>query len=140
MRDDLWEVGARVRIPLGGTTTYALLSPQSRRMQERIERDDDIITVQSGPEQVSDVLTDVRFDRVAFVGSSITTTSANAGDNSLLIAKGGTIVGPQNLRAIRRCKAAARPSRCEASNPAWSPTLPRPARGRRCSTMPTAPC
>ena len=98
VRDDLWEVGARLRIPLGGTKTYALLSPQSRRMQERIERDDDIITVQSGPEKVLDVLTDVRFDRVAYVGSSITTTSAKAGDNSLLIAKGGTIAGPQVLQ------------------------------------------
>ena len=49
MRGDLWQVGGRLRIPLGGTRTYALLSPQARRMQERIERDDDIITVQSGP-------------------------------------------------------------------------------------------
>jgi hypothetical protein len=97
VRGDLWEVGRRVRIPLGGLKTYALLGPQSRRMQERIERDDDIIVVQSGPEKVEDALTDVRFDRVAYVNPSITDTSAEAGDNSLLIAN-GTISGPQQLQ------------------------------------------
>jgi hypothetical protein len=97
VRDDRWEVGARLRIPLGGTTTYASLSPQARRMQERIERDDDIITVKSGPEKVRDALTDVLFERVAYVNPSITEVSAKAGDNSLLIVN-GTVSGPQQLQ------------------------------------------
>jgi len=97
VRDDRWEIGTRLRIPLGGTTTYAQLSPQARRMQERIERDDDIVTVQSGPEQVSDTLTGVRFDRVAYVNPSITEVSAKTGDNSLLIVN-GTVSGPQELQ------------------------------------------
>jgi hypothetical protein len=97
VRDDIWQVGGRLRIPLGGTKTYALLSPQARRMQERIERDDDIIIVKSGPENVFDTLTGVRFDRVAYVNPSITNVSAEAGDNSLLILN-GTVSGPQQLQ------------------------------------------
>jgi hypothetical protein len=97
VRGDLWQVGGRLRIPLGGTKTYALLSPQARRMQERIERDDDIIVVKSGPEKVFDTLTGVRFDRVAYVNPSITEVSAEAGDNSLLIVN-GTVSGPQELQ------------------------------------------
>jgi hypothetical protein len=97
VRGDLWQVGGRLRIPLGGTRTYALLSPQARRMQERIERDDDIIVVESGPENVFDTLTGVRFDRVAYVNPSITKVSAEAGDNSLLILN-GTVSGPQALQ------------------------------------------
>lgn len=97
IRDDVWEAGARVRIPLGGLKTYALLSPQARRMQERIERDDDIVVVQSGPEKVFDTLTGVRFDRVAYVDPSITDASAQAGNNSLLIVN-GEVTGPQELQ------------------------------------------
>jgi hypothetical protein len=97
VRGDLWEVGGRIRIPLGGLKTYALLSPQARRMQERIERDDDIVVVQSGPEKVFDTLTGVRFDRVAYVNPSITEVSQKAGDNSLLIVN-GTVSGPQELQ------------------------------------------
>jgi hypothetical protein len=97
VRDDVWQMGARLRIPLGGTKTYAQLNPQARRMQERIERDDDIVTVQSGPEKVFDTLTGVRFDRVAYVNPSITEVSQRAGNNSLLIVN-GTVSGPQQLQ------------------------------------------
>ena len=101
VRDDKWEVGARLRIPFGGAresraSAYASLSPQARRMTEGLERDTDIVTVESGEENVSDGLTGTDFDRVAFVnnGGSITTTSANAGSESLLIVN-GTITGAQ---------------------------------------------
>jgi len=95
--DDVRQVGARLRIPLGGTKTYADLSPQARRMTERIERDDDIVTVESGPEKVRDALTGVLFERVAYVNPSITEVSAEAGDNSLLIVN-GEVSGPQELQ------------------------------------------
>jgi hypothetical protein len=104
VRGDLWQVGGRLRIPLGGAKTYALLSPQSRRMQERIERDDDIVTVQSGPEKVFDTLTGVHFDRVAYVNPSITEVSDAAGDNSLLIVN-GTVSGPQSLQGNQTLQA-----------------------------------
>jgi hypothetical protein len=97
VRGDLWQAGARLRLPFGTKNDYAALSPQARRMQERIERDDDIVVVESGPEQVFDTLTGVRFDRVAHVNPSITEVSAEAGDNSLLIVN-GTVSGPQELQ------------------------------------------
>ena len=60
-----------------------------------IERDDDIVTVQSKAEGVQDALTQVHFDRVAYA-NSITTVSNEAGDNTLIIAN-GTFGGPQEL-------------------------------------------
>jgi hypothetical protein len=98
VRDDCWEVGLRLRIPFGGKErAYAGLTPQERRMTERIYRDDDIVTVESGPEKVFDTLTGVVFERVAYVNPSITEVSAEAGDNSLLIVN-GTVSGPQLLQ------------------------------------------
>ncbi len=103
VRDDRWEVGARLRLPFGGgpeARRVALsLTPQERRMSEGLERDTDIVTVQSKAEGVEDVLTNVDFDRVAQVGDgdSITATSAEAGDETLIIAT-GTFNGFQELK------------------------------------------
>ena len=103
VREDRHEVGARLRIPfhkapgLGNSLTR--MSPQERRMMDGLERDTDIITVKSDRENVEDFLTDVDFDRVAFVnsGGSVTDTSEKAGANSLLIVN-GTIVGRQRVQ------------------------------------------
>ena len=100
VREERHEVGGRLRIPFSAAPTrLANLTPQERRMMDGLERDTDIVTTQSNQEGVSDALTNVDFDRVAFVqsGGSITGTSAAAGGNSLIIVKGGQITGPQVL-------------------------------------------
>jgi len=100
VRGSVWEVGARLRIPFGGDDKrMARLTAQERRMLEGLERDTDIVTGKSASELVSDASTGVAFDRVAFVdsGGSVTTTSTNAGANSLIVARGGTISGAQTL-------------------------------------------
>ena len=68
-------------------------------MIDGLERDTDIITIQSKAEAVEDALTGTDFDRVAEVndGGSITTSSNTAGANSLLIVK-GTIAGGQTVQ------------------------------------------
>jgi hypothetical protein len=94
-----WEVGAKLRIPFGGGADRTrTLTAQERRMTEALGRDTDIVTAQSGREAVADARTGVQFDRVAYVGNggSVTTASAAAGANSLVIAN-GTISGAQQL-------------------------------------------
>ena len=104
VREDRHEVGARLRIPFsqpGHGQALRSLTGQQRRMVARIERDTDIITVQSEEENVEDALTNTDFDRVAFVnnGGSITDKSAKAGDNSLLIVRGTVNNGTQTVQA-----------------------------------------
>lgn len=97
------EIGMRVRIPLGSTATppraLSSLTGQERRMLDGIERDTDIVTVRSKAEPVADHLTGVRFDRVAYAGTgaSVTSTSAQAGANTLVVLN-GTITGGQTLQ------------------------------------------
>lgn len=103
VRDHRHEIGARLRIPLGQPDTwtrYAGLNAQERRMMDGLERDVDIVVVQSEAEPVEDALTNVDFDRVAYVddGGSVTSTANSAGGNSLIISKGGTITGEQFLQ------------------------------------------
>ena len=100
-RDTQHEVGLRVRIPLGdsaSTQPFGSLTHQERRMLDGIERDTDIVTVQSEGEKVEDALTGTDFDRVAVVadGGDLTGASAAAGDNSLIILN-GEVVGAQIL-------------------------------------------
>lgn len=115
LRDDRVEVGARLRLPFGaeGRPAYAsrALTAQERRMSDGIERDTDIVTntnttssttASSINEAVEDAETGVRFDRVATIDATanLTTTSSNAGENSLIIADGtaGTINGVHALQ------------------------------------------
>jgi Inverse autotransporter, beta-domain len=103
VRDSRHQIGARLRIPLGPPADrlrYASLTSQEQRMMDGLERDVDIVVVRSQAEAVEDALTDVDFDRVAYVddGGSVTTTAMTAGGNSLIIATGGTISGEQFLQ------------------------------------------
>ena len=99
-----WEVGAKLRIPFGGgadqTIRTASLTAQERRMTEAIQRDTDIVAARSGAESVSDALTGVWFDKVAYVNGDdlITDVSQAAGDNSLIVMRGGLVGGAQTLQ------------------------------------------
>lgn len=104
VREERHEIGGRLRIPLsdpGTTTLHALaeMTPQERRMLEGLERDTDIISVQSKRENVEDALTNTDFDRVVYVndGGSIEDKSAASGDNSLLIVRGVIDDGRQRI-------------------------------------------
>jgi len=94
VRDDKWEVGARLRIPFGSSredrkSAYAALSPQERRMTEGLERDTDIVLVESKDEKVEDAKTWVVFDQVAFADDSANLDTAIAtGGNTLIILDG----------------------------------------------------
>ncbi len=102
VRDTRHDVGLRMRFPLSGgqpARSLASLSHQQRRMLDGIERDTDIITGRSKRENVEDALTGTDFDRVAYASAAtdVTTTSAAAGDNSLIIAN-GEIQGSQTVQ------------------------------------------
>lgn len=101
VRDTVGFAGVNFRIPFGNPATPLMAhNPQSRRMIEPLVREDVFVASSSLREGVEDALTDVPFDRVAYVGDggSVTDTSAAAGDNTLIIAEGGTISGPQQLQ------------------------------------------
>jgi hypothetical protein len=93
VRGDRHQIGARLRIPLGPTPPAAAVSQQWLRMTDRLERDTDIVIVQSGEEQVADGYTEVRFDQVAYAGDngSLDTaiTTGGTGANTLIILDGG---------------------------------------------------
>ena len=99
VRGDRHLVGARLRIPLGAAPPASAMPAQWRRMADRIERDVDIVIGQSSAEAVEDALTDVNFDQVAYVedGGSITDTSTDSGDNTLILVN-GTVSGAQELQ------------------------------------------
>ena len=99
VRGDRHLVGARLRIPLGPAPPAASTMPaQWLRMADRIERDVDIV-IGGSKEAVEDALTEVDFDQVAYVedGGSITDTSTNSGDNTLILVN-GTVSGAQELQ------------------------------------------
>ena len=114
LRDNRFEVGARLRLPFGdtGTRPAYTLTAQERRMSEGLERDTDIVsdskrsqrTTAGGTitEGVEDAETGVRFDRVATVDATgnLTTVSTNAGANSLIIADGtaGNLTGNHTIQ------------------------------------------
>ena len=108
VRDDQFEIGARLRLPFsvgGSTTRLARLTPQERRMNEGLERDTDIVAQSSTStssstnitgqsetvEAVEDALTGVDLDQAVVVanGNNLQTAVDNAGGNSLIIANGG---------------------------------------------------
>ncbi len=104
-RADRLEVGARLRLPLGGNGLSGhqrshALTAQEQRMTEGIERDIDIVTQLSEEEPVEDAQTDVHFDQVAYAdGGTGLNTAIATGDNTLIIADGGngTIAGNVTL-------------------------------------------
>lgn len=115
-RDDQWEVGFRLRIPLFAGDAPKALAPIERRMTEALVRDTDIVTVPSKTEKVADARTGVAFDRVERVdGTGDLEAVANAaGVNSLIIVDGGngdvgggvigsdqTIAGAGSMLALR---------------------------------------
>ena len=101
-RDGQIEAGVRLRIPLFGSSTSSL-DPQERRMMEAIERDTDIVTAGTKREAVLDARSGVALNSVATVDGSgdLSTASANAGANTLLIVDGGkgALVGTHVLTA-----------------------------------------
>lgn len=90
-RDDQWEAGFRLRIPLFAGDAPKNLTLIERRMTEALVRDTDIVTVPSKSEKVADALTGVTFDRVERVDGSgdLDALSFAAGANSLIIVEGG---------------------------------------------------
>ena len=101
VREDQWEGGVRLRIPFGrgNKQAYAAhlasLTPQERRMTERVERDVDIVTTVSKEENVFDTLTGVRFDRAEVLqgGGDLQGTLDANGANSLIVLDGDTTTG-----------------------------------------------
>lgn len=103
LREDQFEAGLRLRIPLGSHTSGErfALSPQEKRMAEGIKRDTDIVSVSqtkttSGsasatPERVEDALSGVDLNTVVMVanGADLDAALAGAGGNALIIAAGG---------------------------------------------------
>ncbi len=106
VREERHQVGLRLRLPFsndasGKEIQLAKLNAQERRMIDRIERDTDIITTLSKAEKVEDAITNVDFDKVAYVndgGDDIETTSSNQGDNTLIIVNGTVDNGQQNIQ------------------------------------------
>ncbi|MEQ9144025.1 MAG: right-handed parallel beta-helix repeat-containing protein [Parvibaculaceae bacterium] len=102
-RDGQVEAGVRLRIPLFGTTTSSPLNPLERRMMEAIERDTDIVTAGTKREAVLDARSGVRLTNVETMDGNddLTTASASAGANTLLIVDGGNgdIVGTNTITA-----------------------------------------
>ena len=104
VREDRHEIGARLRLPFGGTNRSAALrrlTGVQRRMHARVERNTGIVTAKSDREAVEDALTGTDFDRVAILaaGSDISALSAASGDNSLLIVNGTVNSGTQTVAA-----------------------------------------
>jgi len=101
------EGGVRFRVPFsvfsGDGKPTRPRSVQWRRMVDGLERDTDIVTVESEREAVEDALTGVDFDRVvdADATTGVTAPATAAGGNTLIVADGGagTIIGPQVLEA-----------------------------------------
>lgn len=93
VRNSKWEIGARLRIPVGKPSTsrvaYAGLTPQERRMTEALERDTDIIAGRSGTEGAIDNATNVALNQVVFGNDEASIAAATAqGANTLIIVEG----------------------------------------------------
>lgn len=91
VREERWEVGARFRIPFGGSDgELSPLTAQERRMADGLERDTDIVIGSSGKEMVADATTDVVFESVVQTDatSNLQTTANNAGSDVLIIVDG----------------------------------------------------
>ncbi len=91
VRDTKFEIGARLRIPFGtrgsdAALRTASLNAQELRMIEGLERDTDIITVQSKEESVIDNATNVAMNAVSFASNANQFANAvDKGGNRLII-------------------------------------------------------
>lgn len=101
IRGELFETGARLRIPLGEQRALASLSIQSQRMSEGLRRDTDIVSSTKTTstnvntlttEAVQDAATNVDINKVAYVdpgtAGGITGVATAQGANTLIIANG----------------------------------------------------
>lgn len=101
IRGELYEAGARLRIPLGEQRALASMSIQDQRMSEQLRRDTDIVASTKKTstsvntlmaEAVQDAATNVDLDKVAYVdpttSGGITGVATAAGANTLIIANG----------------------------------------------------
>ncbi|MDA7948982.1 MAG: right-handed parallel beta-helix repeat-containing protein [Hyphomicrobiaceae bacterium] len=94
VRDTRFEIGARLRIPFGSrgsdaASRTAALNAQELRMIEGLERDTDIVTVQSKEENVIDDATNVALNAVSFASNANQlTTAVDQGGNRLIILQG----------------------------------------------------
>ncbi len=95
VRDTKFEIGARLRIPFGtrgsdAALRTASLNAQELRMIEGLERDTDIITVQSKEENVIDNATNVAMNAVSFASNANQFANAvDKGGNRLIILQKG---------------------------------------------------
>ncbi len=96
VRDTKFEIGARLRIPFGtrgsdAALRTASLNAQELRMIEGLERDTDIITVQSKEESVIDNATNVAMNAVSFASNANQFANAvDKGGNRLIILQKGS--------------------------------------------------
>jgi hypothetical protein len=100
VRGDRHLIGAYLRLPIGPAPAASSVPDQWLRMQDRIERDDNIVFGQSDREQVADGYTDVRFDQVAYADDSPTLQNGiDTGPNTLIILDGvnNPVVGGHTL-------------------------------------------
>ncbi len=96
VRDRKFEIGARLRVPFGARGSDAALrtaslNAQELRMIEGLERDTDIITVQSKEESVIDDATNVAMNAVSFASNANQFANAvDKGGNRLIILQKGS--------------------------------------------------
>jgi hypothetical protein len=105
LRDDRFEVGARLRLPFGpeGRPAYASrpLTTQERRMADGLERVTDIVTdtktttsstTSTINESAEDAITGTHLDQVVTIDNSqdLETVSSIAGDNTLIVVDGSS--------------------------------------------------
>ena len=99
VRNDKWEAGLKLTIPLGGKPKRSIpLSALERRMLSAVERDTDIVAAPSGTESVKDKTTEVTLNSVEFTDDDTSFQQAITNtQNSLIILDGskGPITGGQ---------------------------------------------
>ncbi|MCR9136758.1 MAG: right-handed parallel beta-helix repeat-containing protein [Alphaproteobacteria bacterium] len=102
VRDARHQVGLKLRIPFGNVADatedpdesfrLASLNPQEQRMLDGLERDTDIVTGQSGRENVIDDATDVALNQVAYANdlASLQSAIGQGANTHILVEDGGS--------------------------------------------------
>ncbi|WP_261841194.1 inverse autotransporter beta domain-containing protein [Aliamphritea ceti] len=105
VRDDNWEFGLKLKIPLitGKPNRFKSgLSVQETRMLAALERDTDIVSADSGREAVEDAATGTALTQVAFAKDDASLTQAiSEGSNTLIVLDGsaGALSGGRVMAA-----------------------------------------